>query len=61
LDVLEDVHGEHGATMDLLCQLRYDEAGGHIELRTLMFLGDLCDRRSKCVLAKQIVHAITIP
>jgi hypothetical protein len=44
LDIVGDVHGEHEALCALLAALGYDDAGRHAEGRTLVFVGDLCDR-----------------
>ena len=44
LDVVGDVHGERDALQALLAQLGYDADGYHPQGRTLVFLGDLCDR-----------------
>ncbi len=44
LDVVGDVHGEREALEALLAQLGYDADGQHPQGRTLVFLGDLCDR-----------------
>jgi hypothetical protein len=44
LDIVGDVHGEHEALCALLTALGYDDAGCHAEGRTLVFVGDLCDR-----------------
>ena len=44
LDVVGDVHGEREALEALLAQLGYDPQGHHPQGRTLVFLGDLCDR-----------------
>lgn len=44
LDVVGDVHGEMDALEALLAQLGYDTHGHHPQGRTLVFLGDLCDR-----------------
>jgi hypothetical protein len=44
LDIVGDVHGEHEALCALLAALGYDEADHHAEGRTLVFVGDLCDR-----------------
>ena len=44
LDVVGDVHGEREALESLLVQLGYDADGHHPQGRTLVFLGDLCDR-----------------
>ncbi|HEX7686507.1 MAG TPA: metallophosphoesterase [Burkholderiaceae bacterium] len=44
LDIVGDVHGELDALDALLGHLGYDAAGRHPEGRTLVFVGDLCDR-----------------
>jgi hypothetical protein len=44
LDIVGDVHGELDALNALLGHLGYDIAGGHPDGRTLVFVGDLCDR-----------------
>lgn len=44
LDIVGDVHGEHDALVALLMHLGYDTQGRHPQGRTLVFLGDLCDR-----------------
>lgn len=44
LDVVGDIHGEHGALEALLTKLGYDQQGRHPEGRHLVFVGDLCDR-----------------
>ena len=44
LDIVGDIHGEHEALCALLDHLGYDEAGRHPQGRTLVFVGDLCDR-----------------
>lgn len=44
LDVVGDVHGEIDALNSLLDRLGYDHAGRHKDHRTLVFVGDLCDR-----------------
>ncbi len=44
LDLIGDVHGEFDALMALIGQLGYDPQGRHPRQRTLVFLGDLCDR-----------------
>lgn len=44
LDIIGDVHGEIEALDALLRELGYDERGRHPESRTLVFVGDLCDR-----------------
>ena len=44
LDIIGDVHGEFTALQALLHHLGYDATGYHPEGRTLVFVGDLCDR-----------------
>jgi hypothetical protein len=44
LDLIGDVHGEYDALMDLLAVLGYSSEGVHPRRRTLVFVGDLCDR-----------------
>jgi hypothetical protein len=44
LDVVGDVHGEYDALKTLLSHLGYDDDGRHPDGRSLVFLGDLCDR-----------------
>ena len=44
LDVIGDIHGEYDALRSLLVHLGYDDRGSHPDGRTLVFLGDLCDR-----------------
>ena len=44
LDIVGDIHGEFDALCALLGHLGYDEQGGHPEGRSLVFVGDLCDR-----------------
>ncbi|MBL8199592.1 MAG: metallophosphoesterase [Chromatiales bacterium] len=44
LDIVGDVHGELGALNALLNVLGYRDDGSHPDRRSLVFLGDLCDR-----------------
>lgn len=44
LDIVGDVHGEYDALRALLGHLHYDAHGVHPDGRTLVFIGDLCDR-----------------
>lgn len=44
LDIVGDVHGEWDALQNLLQHLGYDEQARHPDGRTLIFVGDLCDR-----------------
>jgi hypothetical protein len=53
LDIVGDIHGEYDALRQLLAHLGYDAQGNHPEGRTLVFVGDFCDRgpNSPAVLA----------
>ena len=44
LDIVGDIHGEFDALCALLDSLGYDEQGVHVDGRTLVFVGDFCDR-----------------
>jgi hypothetical protein len=44
LDIIGDIHGEYDALCNLLGHLGYDLHGQHPEGRTLVFVGDFCDR-----------------
>jgi hypothetical protein len=44
LDIVGDVHGELSALKALLGHLGYNKTGLHTDGRTLVFVGDLCDR-----------------
>lgn len=44
LDIVGDIHGEYDALCALLAHLGYDEQGRHSQGRTLVFVGDFCDR-----------------
>ncbi|MFZ2998759.1 MAG: metallophosphoesterase [Undibacterium umbellatum] len=44
LDIIGDVHGEYEALCNLLQHLGYDAEGNHQDGRTLVFVGDFCDR-----------------
>ncbi|MEO7887742.1 MAG: metallophosphoesterase [Polaromonas sp.] len=44
LDIVGDIHGEYDALCDLLRNLGYDDSGLHPDGRTLVFVGDFCDR-----------------
>ncbi|QCB47903.1 metallophosphoesterase [Hydrogenophaga sp. PAMC20947] len=61
LDIVGDIHGEFEALCALLEHLGYDENGQHAQGRTLVFVGDLCDRGpdSPAVfsLAERLIHA----
>lgn len=53
LDIVGDIHGEYEALVTLLQHLGYDAQGLHPHNRTLVFVGDFCDRgpNSPAVLA----------
>lgn len=53
LDIVGDIHGEYDALVSLLSHLGYDNHGQHALDRTLVFVGDFCDRgpNSPAVLA----------
>ncbi len=44
LDIIGDIHGEFDALNSLLQHLGYDHDGEHPNGRTLIFVGDFCDR-----------------
>ncbi len=44
LDIIGDIHGELQALQDLLAHLGYDADGRHPQQRTIVFVGDFCDR-----------------
>ena len=44
LDVVGDIHGEYAALCDLLGHLGYTLDGRHPQGRSLVFVGDFCDR-----------------
>jgi 3',5'-cyclic AMP phosphodiesterase CpdA len=44
LDIVGDIHGEYAALCDLLGHLGYTMDGQHPQGRSLVFLGDFCDR-----------------
>jgi hypothetical protein len=44
LDIVGDIHGEYEALLALLQHLGYRPDGQHPQGRTLVFVGDLCDR-----------------
>jgi hypothetical protein len=44
LDIVGDIHGEYDALCSLMRHLGYDPQGKHPERRTLVFVGDFCDR-----------------
>jgi hypothetical protein len=53
LDIVGDIHGEFDALRQLMDHLGYDHEGHHPQGRTLVFVGDFCDRgpNSPAVLA----------
>jgi hypothetical protein len=44
LDIIGDIHGEYEAFCQLLGRLGYDQHGNHPQHRTLVLVGDFCDR-----------------
>lgn len=44
LDIVGDIHGEYDALCSLMRHLGYDLQGNHPLGRTLVFVGDFCDR-----------------
>ncbi len=44
LDIVGDIHGELAALQALLAVLGYRADGSHADRRSLVFVGDLCDR-----------------
>lgn len=54
LDIVGDIHGEYDALCSLMDCLGYDAQGDHPNDRTLVFVGDFCDRGpdSPAVLAR---------
>ncbi|MDD2711911.1 MAG: metallophosphoesterase [Simplicispira sp.] len=44
LDIVGDIHGEFDALVQLLAHLGYGPQGQHAQGRTLVFVGDFCDR-----------------
>lgn len=44
LDIIGDIHGEYDALLALLAHLGYGTGGAHPQGRTLVFVGDYCDR-----------------
>lgn len=44
LDIVGDIHGEFKALLALMQHLGYDAQGQHQDGRTLVFVGDFCDR-----------------
>ena len=44
LDIVGDIHGEFDALRQLMAHLGYDAEGRHPDGRTLVFVGDFCDR-----------------
>lgn len=44
IDLIGDIHGELEALLSLVYHLGYNEEGIHSEGRTMVFVGDLCDR-----------------
>ena len=61
LDIVGDIHGEYDALCALLGHLGYDDNGVHSQGRTLVFVGDLCDRGpdspAVLALAERLINA----
>jgi|SRR5690625_629466 len=61
IDIVGDIHGEYKALCALLEHLNYADNGMHPQGRSLVFIGDFCDRgpNSPAVIAKvkQLVQA----
>ena len=61
LDIVGDIHGEYQALVQLLGHLGYDGEGRHADGRTLVFVGDFCDRGpdspAVLALAQRLVQA----
>ena len=61
LDIVGDIHGEVDALRHLLQHLGYNQQGEHPEGRTLVFVGDFCDRGpdspAVLALARQLVQS----
>src|SRR5690606_11055437 len=61
LDIVGDIHGEFEALCALLEHLGYDGDGKHAQGRTLVFVGDFCDRGpdspAVCNLAERLINA----
>lgn len=58
LDIVGDIHGEHGVLLRLLRRLGYRGRDGHPDGRTLVFVGDLIDRGPDSVAVVQEVQAL---
>lgn len=58
LDVVGDIHGEYDALVALLEALGYDTDGRHAQGRTLVFVGDLCDRGPDSVQVMLLVEQL---
>lgn len=61
LDIVGDIHGEYEALLSLFRHLGYDRQGHHLQGRTLVFVGDFCDRGpdspAVLTLAQQLVES----
>lgn len=57
LDVVGDVHGEHGALRALLTRLGYAPDGRHPDGRHLVFVGDLVDRGEDSLAVLRLARA----
>ena len=58
LDIIGDIHGEFEALLALLGHLGYDPNGHHQQGRTLVFVGDFCDRGPNSPAVLALVQAL---
>ena len=58
LDIIGDIHGEFDALLALLGHLGYDIKGHHPQGRTLVFVGDFCDRGPNSPAVLALVQAL---
>ncbi len=58
LDIVGDIHGEYDALLALLKHLDYDARGQHSQNRTLVFVGDFCDRGPNSPAALALVQQL---
>ena len=58
LDIVGDIHGEFCALQNLLGHLGYGDDGAHPEGRSLVFVGDFCDRGPDSPAVLALVQAL---
>jgi len=58
LDIVGDIHGEFEALVNLMTHLKYDNDGKHAEDRTLVFVGDFCDRGPDSPAVMQLIEKL---